>query len=165
MAPSDKKQNATDQVLRDQLIQAVGGRQAHIDFESAIAGIQPNLRRVRPPNAPHSPWELLEHMRITQHDILQFSIDPNYESPKWPEGYWPKKPEPPDNSAWDRTVKALLADRKAFEDLLQNPKSDLFTPFPYGDGQTLLREALLIASHNSYHLGQLVYAHRQLQNK
>ena len=106
-----------------------------------------------PPGLPHTPWRLVEHMRIAQWDILRFSIDPAHVSPEFPRGYWPEGDAPPDIGAWDRSIASFRADLKAMKDLVADPKSDLFTPFPHGQGQTLLREALLVADHNAYHLG------------
>ena len=115
-----------------------------------------------PEGAPHSAWQLLEHLRLAQSDILEFSRDPRHVSPKWPEGYWPQDPAPPNEKAWDESLAAFRRDNQALRDLVADPKSDLYTPFPWGKGQTLLREALLAADHNSYHLGQLVLVRRLL---
>jgi len=111
---------------------------------------------------PHTPWRLLEHLRIAQGDILRFSIDPQHVSPEFPAGYWPEGDAPPDPGAWDRTVAAFRADRKAMRDLMADPATDLFAPRPHGQGQTVLREALLVADHYAYHLGQLVTVRRLL---
>jgi DinB superfamily len=151
--------------LRQQLLDAIRGHQAHLDFETAVDGFPPDLRGVKPPGAPHSAWQLLEHIRIAQHDILAFSRDANHKSPPRPEGYWPKTDAPPDQLAWDKSVAAVHRDGLAFNALVQDLSNDLFKPFAHGDGQTLLREALLIASHNSYHLGQLVYLRKILEAK
>lgn len=151
--------------LRQQLLDAIRGHQAHLDFETAVDGFPPDLRGVKPPGAPHSAWQLLEHIRIAQHDILAFSRDANHKSPPWPEGYWPKTDAPPDQQAWDKSVAAVHRDGLAFNALVQDLSNDLFKPFAHGDGQTLLREALLIASHNSYYLGQLVYLRKILEAK
>ncbi|HZQ51888.1 MAG TPA: DinB family protein [Bryobacteraceae bacterium] len=148
--------------LRKQLVDAMQGHQAHIDFDSAIGDFPAELRGVKIPGAPHTAWQLLEHMRIAQWDILEFSRNPKHESPKWPEGYWPKTEAPPDAKAWDASVRAFQKDARALEDLVSDAKQDLFRPFEHGEGQTLLREALLIANHNSYHLGQLVYLKKAL---
>jgi DinB superfamily len=151
-----------DKTLRDHLLSLLRGRNAHADFDSTIADLAPELRSATPPGAPHSPWQLLEHLRIAQWDILEFSRDPKHVSPKWPEGYWPKNPAPPDTQAWDASVATFRRDLQAMADLVADPKSDLYTPFPWGDGQTLLREALLVADHNAYHLGQLILVRRLL---
>ena len=148
--------------LREHLLYLLRGGGAHLDFEKAVADLPPELRGVRPVGLPHSPWRLLEHMRIAQWDILEFSRDPRHVSPPFPEGYWPQGDAPPDAAAWDRSVAAFRADLRAMEALVADPTSDLFTPLPHGQGQTLLREALLVADHNAYHLGQLVLVRRLL---
>lgn len=152
----------TDSILRKQLITSISGREAHIDFASAVKDFPPGLRGAKPSGAPHTAWQLLEHMRIAQHDILEFSRDPNYKSPEWPEGYWPETEAPPDTKAWESSVKALQQDARELDKLIEDSRQDLFKPFPHGDGQNLLREALLVASHNSYHLGQLVFLKKML---
>jgi DinB superfamily len=146
-----------DSTLRKQLITAMSGRESYIDFDSAVKDFPPDLRGAKSPGAPHTAWQLLEHMRIAQHDILEFSRDPNYESPKWPEGFWPKTEAPPDDKAWEATVKAFKRDARDFDKLVGDARQDLLKPFVHGTGQNLLREALLVATHNSYHLGQLVF--------
>jgi len=151
-----------DKTLRDHLLSLLHGSHAHVDFEGTIQGLPEELRGVRPQGLPHSPWELLEHLRLAQSDILEFSKSADHVSPKWPEGYWPETPAPPDAKAWDESVAAFRRDLKAMEDLVSDPKSDLYTPFPWGKGQTLLREVLLVADHNAYHLGQLVLVRRLL---
>jgi uncharacterized damage-inducible protein DinB len=151
-----------DQSLRKHLVDLLEGGAAHVDFEAAIANLPIDLRGARPPSLPHSPWRLLEHMRIAQRDILEFSRDPHHASPKWPEGYWPKGDAPPDAAAWDRSVEAFRADLQAMKELVTNPETDLLAPIPHGQGQTILRETLLVADHNSYHLGQLVIIRRLL---
>ena len=120
------------------------------------------LRGAKPQGLPHTPWRLLEHMRIAQWDILRFSIDPAHVSPEFPAGYWPAGDAPPDAAAWDQAVAAFRADLKAMMDLVANPATDLFAPIAHGQGQTILREALLVADHNAYHLGQLVTVRRLL---
>jgi hypothetical protein len=150
------------QTLREQLVKFLGGRGAHADFDDAVAGLPVSLRDVKPADAPHSAWELLEHLRIAQWDMLEFSRDPNHVSPPWPSGYWPASAQPPDARAWDESVAAFRADREAMQHLISNPASDLFTPFPHGEGQNLLREALQMADHNAYHIGELVLLRRLL---
>ena len=115
-----------------------------------------------PKGAEHSPWEILEHLRIAQWDILEFSRDPGHQSPDWPGGYWPATPAPPDDKAWDKSVRAFRRDLKAIGDMVKNPATDLFAPIPHGSGQTVLREVLLVADHNAYHLGELVLLRRLL---
>lgn len=149
--------------LVDQLLALLRGGQAHVTLEGAIAGLAPELRAVVPDSLPYSAWQILEHLRITQRDILLFSAPPTggYQHLAWPEAYWPKDPAP-ERGAWDRTVAAIATDLAAFEALLQKPGVDLYRPFLWGDGQNLLREALLIADHNAYHLGELVVVRRLL---
>jgi hypothetical protein len=154
----------TDQMkaLRDHVLYLLRGGGAHLDFEKAIAGLPPALRGAKPAGQPHTPWRLLEHLRIAQWDILEFSRDPHHVSPPFPDGYWPKGDAPPDPSAWDRSVAAFRADLRATQDLVADPATDLLAPLPHGQGQTVLREALLVADHNAYHLGQLVLLRRLL---
>jgi DinB superfamily len=151
-----------DRVLREHLVSLLKGGNAHLDFDSAIKGLPVDLRGKRPKGSPHSPWELLEHMRIGQWDILEFSRDAKHESPKWPDGYWPEKPAPPSASAWSKSVKQFREDLEAMCALVENPKTDLFARIAHGDGQTILREVLLVADHNSYHLGQFVLVRKLL---
>jgi hypothetical protein len=138
------------------------GGHAHATFETVIAGWPAPMRGVRPPGAPHSAWQLLEHLRICQWDIVEFSLRADHVSPKWPAGYWPGEQAPPDEAAWARSVAAYSADRARMEALVADPAVDLFTRIPHGDGQTLLREALMLADHNAYHLGQLLLLRRLL---
>jgi hypothetical protein len=153
---------ANDVALREHLVKLLEGGSAHATFDSAVRGFPLDRTGVRPKGLPYSAWELLEHMRIAQQDILRFSVSAEHESPKWPEGYWPAGPAPEKRSHWARSVKAIRQDLAEFEALVRDPKQDLWRKFPWGDGQTLLREALLIADHNSYHIGQLVLVRRLL---
>jgi hypothetical protein len=151
-----------DQSLREQLVSLLKGGNAHLDFDAAVKGLPVELRGKRPKGSPHSPWELLEHLRIAQRDILEFSRDASHQSPKWPEGYWPNTPAPPSAAGWSKSVKQFREDLNAMCALVENPSTDLFARIPHGDGQTILREALLMADHNAYHLGQLVMVRRLL---
>jgi hypothetical protein len=151
-----------DNTLRKHLLDLLGGGHAHLDFDKATANLPIQLRGARPPRLPHTPWRLIEHMRIAQWDILRFSIDPHHKSPEFPDGYWPQGNAPPDLGAWERSVAAFHVDLEAMMQLVADPKTDLFTPFLHGQGQTVLREALLVADHNAYHLGQLVTVRRLL---
>jgi hypothetical protein len=144
------------------VLELLKGGGAHLNFEAAIADLAPRMRGAKAAGGPHTPWRLLEHMRIAQWDILEFSRNSKHVSPQWPEGYWPQGDAPPDEAAWDRCVAAFRADLKAMEDLVANPGTDLFARIPHGQGQTILREALLVADHNAYHLGQLVALRRFL---
>lgn len=154
--------SAGDDPVRRHVLTLLDGKGAHVGFDGAVADLRPSDRGRRPPGMPHSPWEILEHLRIAQHDIVEFSRDPGYESPEWPEGYWPETPEPPSESAWERSVETFRAGTEAMKTMVADPDADLYTPFPWGDGQTLLREALLVADHNAYHLGELVAVRRML---
>ncbi|HEX8817076.1 MAG TPA: DinB family protein [Terriglobales bacterium] len=150
-----KPQN-NDQSLREQVVYLLEGGGAHAKFDDAIRNIPPDLRGKKVNGLPHTLWMLLEHMRIAQHDILEFSRSEKHVSPPWPEGYWPKKDTPASASAWDESVKEFRASLKEMADLVRNPKTDLFAKIPWGDGQTVLREALLVADHNAYHVAQMV---------
>ncbi len=154
--------NDQTKILREQLLHALRGDQSHIDFESVVSDFPIEQAGAKPPSAPHSAWQLLEHMRIAQHDILEFSRNPKHKSPKWPEGYWPKTEAPPDKHAWDASIATFRKDSKALEDLILDSDQDLFKPIEGGSGQTLLREALVAAAHNSYHLGQVVFLKKML---
>jgi DinB superfamily len=148
--------------LRKELDRLLSGKGAHVEFEAAIADFPAELRGVRPAGAAHSAWELLEHLRIGQWDMLEFSRDPKHVSPDWPSGYWPKSAAPENAAAWDRSIKSFQNDLATVRKLVADPASDLFTPFPHGEGQTLLRETFQIADHNSYHIGELVLLRRIL---
>jgi hypothetical protein len=147
---------ASDQPLREHLLRLLNGREAHADFDSAIGDWPVQLAGAKVANFPHTAWMLLEHVRIAQWDILEFSRNPKHESPTWPGGYWPESEAPASEKEWERSIASFKQDLKAMEKLVANPKSDLYAKFPWGEGQTLLREALLAADHNAYHLGQLV---------
>jgi hypothetical protein len=153
---------ARDASLRQHLLDLLTSSHAHADFEAALRNLPAALRGKRPKGAEHSPWQLLEHLRIAQWDILEFSSDARHVSPEWPRGYWPAGAAPPDEKAWEKSVRAFRKDLKAFCALVADPGTDLYARFPHGDGQTLLREALLLADHNAYHVGQLVLVRRLL---
>ena len=148
--------------LRNHLLYLLRGGGAHLSFEDAIADFPARLRGAKPKGAPHTAWQLLEHLRIAQWDILAFSCNAKHVSPKFPEGHWPATAAPPNDAAWKRSVAAFQSDLRAMQALVRNPKTDLFARIPWGDGQTILREALLVADHNAYHLGQLVLLRRLL---
>ena len=151
-----------DQALREHLDYLLDGGGAHVGFEKAVAGLPPKLRGVRAANTPHTAWRLLEHLRLAQSDILEFSRNPKHISPDWPAGYWPADDAPPDAKAWDRSIASFKEDLAAMRALVNDAKTDLFARIPHGDGQTILREALLVADHNAYHLGQFVVVRRLL---
>lgn len=145
----------SEKALRKHLIELLDSRHAHLRFDDVVADWPAELRGAKPPNAPHTAWQLLEHMRICQWDILEFSRNPNHQSPTFPEGYWPQTEQPPDQGAWDRSVAAFRADLQAMKNLVADESIDLLASLPHGSGQTVLRESLLVADHNSYHLGQM----------
>lgn len=151
--------------LRTHIINLLTKAEAHVDARSELKDFPAKLRGCKPEGAPHTPWQLLEHLRIAQWDILQFSIDAKHESPKWPEGYWPDTDAPSSDKAWDKSVRQFFDDLDAMCELVKDPKRDLFARIPHGDGQTLLREALLLADHNAYHLGQIVMIRRTLEKR
>lgn len=153
---------AGDAALREHLVSLLRGGNAHATFEKAVAGLPSRLQGARVPKVPYTAWQLLEHMRIAQWDILEFSRDPKHVSPDWPEGYWPKGGAPGSARAWGSSVKAFQRDLEAMVALVKKPGTDLFARIPHGTGQTILREALLVADHNSYHLGQLVLLRQML---
>ena len=152
----------SDTPLREHLCWLIREGGAHVSFEDAFGDVPVPKRGVRPEGLPWSLWELLEHIRITQWDILAFSRSPDHVSPPHPKGYWPDSPSPPTPTAWDEAFERILADRAEFEALILDPRHDLLVPFPWGDGQTLLREATLIADHNAYHVGQAITLRRLL---
>jgi len=150
-----------EKALREQLVRALDWDSAHIRFEDAVANFPAELRG-NPAGSPHSAWELLEHLRITLWDILEFSRDANHVSPKFPAGYWPASQEPPNDSAWNESVAAYAKDLRALADLTADDSIDLYAKIRHGDGQTVLREILLAADHNAYHLGQFMIVKKQL---
>jgi len=152
--------NDTD--LRKHLLELLDGGHAHAGFDDVIADFQATLRGEIPKGLPHSAWMLLEHMRMAQWDILDFSRNSKYKAMKWPQDYWPKTPAPPGATAWEKSVKSFRDDLGAMKKLVNDPQTDLFAKIPWGEGQTILREALLIADHNSHHLGQLIDVRRLL---
>lgn len=151
-----------DQQLRKQLVKSLDWNEAHADFSAAVKSLPHELQGKVPEGLAHSPWQLLEHIRIALWDILEFSRDPGHKSPKWPEGYWPKYPAPPSESDWEKSVKAIREHLQDMAELIEDPKNDLFAAIAHGDGQTLLRQALLIADHNAYHIGELVLTRQAL---
>ncbi|HXM68233.1 MAG TPA: DinB family protein [Candidatus Acidoferrum sp.] len=146
--------------LREHVLFLLDGGGAHARFNDAAKDMPDKLRAVKPDGLPHSAWMLLEHLRIAQWDILEFCRNPKHESPKWPEGYWPKTEAPPNTAAWNKSVQRFRKDLKAMQDLVANPRTNLYARVPWGDGQTILREALLLADHNAYHVAQLIDVRR-----
>ena len=153
-----------DQALREHLLYLLRGGGAHVDFESVIADFPVTLIDRKVEHVPYTPWQVLEHMRIAQWDILEFSRSADHVSPPWPEGYWPAGASTGDADAWNKSVEAFRADLKEVESLVADSSTDLFAPIAHGEGQTILREALLIADHNAYHLGVLVTLKRILKD-
>ena len=149
-----------DKSLRDHLLNLLDSDHAHIKFDDAVKDFPRELRGKRPEGSPHSAWELLEHLRLAQWDILEFTRDPKHVSPEFPKGYWPSSETPPDDAAWNKSVESFRRDLHAFADLIRN--TDLHAKIAHGDGQTVLRQALLTADHNAYHLGQLMLVRRML---
>jgi DinB family protein len=148
--------------LRDHLVRLLAWQDAHGTFEAAVDGVPPSHRERVPQGVPYSPWQLLEHLRITQHDILDFCRNPNYTELHWPDDYWPRNAAPPSDSAWDDSVRGFLEDRAALQALATDRSVDLLATIPHGGGQTYLREILLAADHTSYHVGQLILVRRLL---
>lgn len=149
--------------LRLQLARLLDWGDAHATFDAAVKDLPPELRGERPAGSPHSPWELLEHLRVTQRDILDFCRDPAYEEREWPTDYWPTSPAPETGESWDESITAFRADVEELRRLAEDPSMDLFATIPDGSGQTYLRELLLVADHNAYHIGQLVLVRRLLR--
>jgi hypothetical protein len=161
-APEEWMTKDHEQSLRKHLLELLAGGSAHAKFDDVIKGLPPKLRGAKPANFPHTAWMLLEHLRLAQRDILDFSRNPKHVSPPWPSGYWPKTEAPPNAAAWNKSIQQFRRDLKAMQALVANRKTDLFARIPWGDGQTILREALLVADHNAYHLGQLLDLRRLL---
>ena len=152
----------TDQSLRKHLIELLDGGHAHASFDKVVEEFPAKLRGELPKGLPHSAWMLVEHMRLAQWDILDFSINPKYKPLKWPEDHWPKSPAPPSAAAWDKSINSFRGDSEAMKKLVKDSNTDLFAKIAWGEGQTILREALLVADHNSHHLGQLIDVRRLL---
>jgi hypothetical protein len=152
----------TDQSLRKHLIELLDGGHAHASFDQVIKDFPAKFRGEIPKGLPHSGWMLLEHMRISQLDILDFSRNPKYKALKWPAEYWPKNPAPDNAVEWEKSIQAFQQDLEAMKKLVSDPKTDLFMKLPWGEGQTVLREAMLLADHNAHHLAQIIDVRRLL---
>lgn len=150
--------------LRSVLVEQLSGNHAHVGFDRAVEGLPFKDIGITPRGIPHTVWELVEHIRITQYDILEFSRNPDYESPAWPDGYWPTSKKPARKKEWDQAVKTVQEDQSAVIEMIQDSQNDLLKPFGHGQGQTLLRESILIIDHNAYHIGQIVQIRRLLGN-
>jgi len=154
-----------DQLLRNHVLHLLKGGEAHLSFDNAIADFPSRLRGAKPPGAAHTAWQLLEHMRIAQWDILEFSRNPKHLSPNFPSGYWPQTEAPPDDAAWNTSVGAFRGDLASMQKIVEDTKRDLFARIEHPEAKaahTLLREALLVADHNAYHLGQILLLRRLL---
>ncbi len=151
-----------DKALREHLTNLLDGKGAHLTLEDALGGLPKDVRGKKPANVPHTPWRLLEHIRIAQHDIVEFCTNPKYKEPKWPDDYWPKQDGPKDDKEWQKSIDGVHQDLESMKALVNDPKVDLFAKISWGDGQTYLREALLIADHNAYHIGEIVAVRRAL---
>jgi hypothetical protein len=156
---------STDKALREHLLYLLGGGGAHIDFETVVKDYPVEIINRKAEHVPYTPWQVLEHMRIAQWDILEFSRDGAHISPPWPEGYWPSPDAVADEAAWNSSIEAFRADLKAMKSLVEDPSTDLFAQIEHGDRQTILREVLLVADHNAYHLGVLVTLKRILSGQ
>ncbi len=143
-----------DGILREQLIQVLTGRNAHFTFNDAVKDFPVDKINERPPNVPYTPWHLVEHLRIAQWDILEFTVNPDHVSPKWPEGYWPDRQATADADAWQASLTAFRSDLKAIVGIVLDPEIDLSSEIPHAPGYTYLREVLLVADHNAYHIGE-----------
>ena len=145
---------STDQMLREQLLALLRGGDAHMTFDEAVAAFPLTQINAYPPHVPYTPWHLLEHLRIAQWDILEFIRTPTYVSPPWPEGYWPSREARTDAQGWARTIAAFQADLRALQELVADPATDLVAPLPHAPEYTILREILVVADHNAYHIGE-----------
>jgi len=154
--------NDNDKSLRDHLLNLLEAGDAHIKFDDAVNDLPPELRGKRAPGAPHTAWQLLEHIRLAQWDILEFTRDPKHVSPEFPAGYWPETEAPPNDTAWEKSVESFRRDLHGLAALVRDSSIDLHAKLPHGDGQTVLREILVAADHNAYHLGQLMFVRRML---
>ncbi|HXU35105.1 MAG TPA: DinB family protein [Blastocatellia bacterium] len=151
-----------DTVLREELVKLLRGGQAHVTPENALAGVNSKTRSVRPAVNIHSVWEELEHLRLAQEDILRYAIDPSWQSPEFPDGYWPPENQTVTDEMWQASVDTFMADLKEVVTLVQDPKVELTAKFPHGEWRTYLRQVMVVAAHNAYHLGQLVQARKML---
>jgi DinB superfamily len=157
-----KPKPQTENSLKKDLLALLTGADAHASFDDAIRNLPPELRGQHPANAPHSAWEIVEHLRIAQWDIVEYALNPKHKSPDFPAGYWPQSPEPPDAKAWEKSVESFRKDRKKLVAAIEDSSTDLLAPIPHANNQTLLSKTLLLADHNAYHIGQLILTRRLL---
>jgi len=153
---------ADEDPLREQLARLLSWSDAHVSLDEAVAELPPELRGRTPPGLPYSPWQLLEHLRLAQRDILDFCVNPKYKELRWPDDYWPAGAAPPSDAAWDESLEGFRRDRAALQALARDPELRLTDPIPHRNGQTYLRELVLAADHTAYHVGQLVVVRRLL---
>jgi hypothetical protein len=152
----------TNALLREQLAGLLAWEEAHVGFDAAVAGVPARLRSRKPDGLPYSAWQLIEHLRLTQHDILEFCRNPNYREARWPDDYWPSSDAPPSGAAWEASIHAFQEDRDALQSIARDPAIELEAEIPHGNGQTYLRELLLAADHAAYHVGELIVLRRLL---
>ena len=159
---STARPNSGDRALRDHVLSLLKGGEAHATFEDTLNGWSLQFTGIKVAKFPHTAWMLLEHLRMAQRDILEFSRNSKYVSPKWPEGYWPESAAPPNEAAWKASMESCKKDLQAMQRMVGDQKIDLFAKIPWGEGQTILREALIFADHNAYHLGQMMMLRKSL---
>lgn len=153
---------SNDKAVREQLLSLLKGGNAHIKFDDAVRGFPISLVNARVPNVPYTFWHLIEHMRISQHDILDFIENPDYEEMEWPKDYWPKKGKKATGKDWKKSISIFNSDSKRLQGIVRNPKTDLYARIPHGTGQNIAREIMLVADHNAYHLGEFVLMKRAM---
>lgn len=151
-----------DKALREHVVNLLVKAEAHADFDAAVKNLPAKLRGEKPKGAEHSAWQVVEHLRIAQWDLIEYGVNPKHVSPEFPAGYWPKEAAPASGAAWDKSVESFLKDRQRLCELVMDEKTDLLAKIPYAGGHTLLRQALVTADHNAYHVGELVLLRRML---
>lgn len=152
----------SEKTIRELLLEQLEGRNAHVDFNQAVQGLTYKQTGIQVEGLPHTIWDLIEHIRIGQDDILEFCKNPNYEEIDWPADYWPESSEPESKEKLKKSIQAVREGIEEMRGLIRDPENNLLAPFPHGDGQTLFREAMLIVDHNAYHIGQIVQIRRLL---
>ncbi len=153
-----------DKIIRQHLIELLQGGSAHTSLDEALKNLPPDVRDSKTGAIPYSIWELAEHIRISQWDIVEFSRNPNHTSPDWPDEYWPSESSPESDNVWNASIEAIHIDLQDMVEMVLDPQNNLLKPFSHGNGQTLMREALLLADHNAYHLGQIILIRKLLGN-
>ena len=160
--PISRRRTPAEDSLRKHLAALLISKSAHTGFDAAVKAVPPRLRGVQPLSLPYSLWQLLEHVRLAQKDILDFCLNPDYRAPRWPEDYWPTSPIPPTSTSWQQSIAAFRADRRSLERIVDDDAIDLHATIPHGQGQTYLREILLVADHTAFHVGEIVIVRRLL---